>query len=132
MHTRRLAAVAAGVAGAVTAHALDVTGRLPGVHETAAVRTGMGPALTVGWLFAAAGVAWLAAATRPLPVGAAGAVAVAALPEVAGRHDLGAFVEPGALAGALVQWLLLLLVLAAAVAVERQLTATWVTVPAAV
>jgi hypothetical protein len=121
MRMRGFAAAAAGVAGAAGAHLLDVAGLLPGVHETVAVRTAMGPLLTVAWLLVAGGLAWLACVTRPVPVGAVAAVVVSGAPELIGRHDPGAVAEPGAIAGALLQWLLLLLVVAVAVLLERQL-----------
>src|SRR4051812_8787833 len=108
MRMRGIAAVVAGIVGAATAHALDKAGLLPGVHESAAVREAMGPTLTVGWLALAGVMAWVAARTRPALVGGASALVLAAMPEVIGRQDPEAFVEPGAIAGALLQWLLLL------------------------
>jgi hypothetical protein len=121
MRTRGVAAVVAGIVGAAGAHALDVAGMLPGVHEAPGVRTGMGLAPTAGWLVLAGALAWLAARTRPALVGGSAALLVSAIPELVGRHDLGAIAEPGALAGALVQWLLLLAVVAIAVVVDRWL-----------
>jgi hypothetical protein len=121
MRIRGLAAAVAGVVGAATAHALDVRGLLPGVRETAHVRQAMGPAVTVLWLGLAGGVALIAARTRPLLVGAVGALAVGAVPELLGRLDPGAAFEPGAVAGALLQWLLLMAVVALAVVVEHRL-----------
>ena len=119
MRTRGIAAAAAGVVGAAAAHALDAAGLLPGVRESVAVRTAMGPLATVSWLGLAALLAWLAARTRPALVGAGSALLVSAVPELVGRHDVGAVTEPGALAGAVLQWLLLLAVVAIAVAVDR-------------
>jgi hypothetical protein len=81
----------------------------------------MGPVATVAWLALAAALAWLAARTRPALVGGGAALLVSAIPELIGRHDLGAIAEPGAMAGALVQWLLLLAVVAVAVVVDRWL-----------
>jgi len=121
MRTRGFAAVVAGIAGAAGTHALDAAGLLPGVHEATGVRTGMGPSATVGWLLLAGALAWLAARTRPALVGGSAALLVSGIPELVGRHDPGAIVEPGAMAGALVQWLLLLAVVAIAVVVDRWL-----------
>jgi len=121
MRGRDVVAAVAGLVGAATAHALDVAGALPGVHESAAVRGGMGPLATVGWLMLAAALATAAARTRPVPVGAASALLLSGVPELVGRHDPGAVVEPGAIAGAVVQWLLLLALLALVVVVDRQL-----------
>lgn len=118
---RGVVAAAAGACAAVTAHLLDVTGRLPLVHESVDVRTAMSPALFVGWLVIAAAVSAVAARTRVLLVGAPGALLVSAIPELIGRHDPGAIAEPGALLGALVQLLLLLAVVAAALVLERRL-----------
>src|SRR4051812_4545300 len=123
MRTREVCAAVAGVVGAATAHALDEAGLLPGVHEAASVRGALTPALTVGWLALAGAVAWLAARTRPVTVGGAGALVVAAVPELAGRLDPGAPFEPAALAGAALQWLLLVAVLAVLVLGERHLAA---------
>ena len=120
---RGVLAAAAGVTGAGCAHLLDRLGALPGVHETEAVRAGMGPVAAAGWLVAAAALAWLAASTRPALVGAPAALAVAGIPELVGRGDAGAVLEPGALAGAAVQWLLLLALLALVVVLERHLGA---------
>src|SRR4051812_30016015 len=121
MREREVAAAVAGLVGAVAAHALDTAGLLPGVHETAAVRGAMSPLLTTGWLMAAACLGWLAAATRPLLVAPASALLVSACPELVGRHDAGALAEPGALAGALLQSLLVLAVLALGVVASRRL-----------
>jgi hypothetical protein len=133
MRTRGIAAVAAGIVGAAGTHALDAAGMLPGVHEAAHVRTALGPAATIGWLALAGALAWLAARTRPASVGAGAMLVVSAIPELVGRHDVGALAEPGATAGALVQWLLLLAVLAVAVVVDRWLavavSASYVDVP---
>jgi hypothetical protein len=123
MRIRGVCAAVAGIVGAATAHALDEAGLLPGVHESEAVREALTPPLTVAWLAMAGGLAWLAARTRPVPVGGAAALLVAAVPEFAGRHDPEAMVEPGALAGAALQWLLLAAVLALAVLTDRQLSA---------
>jgi hypothetical protein len=121
MRMRGLAAVVVGIVGAAGTHALDAAGLLPGVHETADVRTAMGPVATVVWLALAGALAWLAARTRPAIVGGSAALVVSAIPELLGRHDIGAVVEPGAMSGALVQWLLLLAVVAIAVVVDRWL-----------
>lgn len=107
-------AAAAGVAAAATAHALDASGQLPFVHETADVRDAMAPLVTAAWLLLAGSLAAVAAATRVVLVGAPAAVAVSAFPELWGRHDFGAVVEPGALLGAALQVVLLLLVVSAA------------------
>jgi hypothetical protein len=123
MRARDLAAVAAGVVGAATSHALDAAGLLPGVHETEAVRTAMGPVVTVFWLGLAGGLAWVATRTRPALVGGSSALVVSAIPELVGRHDPGAIGEPGAVAGALMQWLLLMAVVAVLVVVDRSLAA---------
>lgn len=123
MRTRGIAAAAAGIVGAATAHALDVAGLLPGIHETSDVRSGLGPLATVGWLALAGGLAWVAARTRPALVGGTCALVVAAIPELVGRHDIGAVAEPGAIAGALLQWLLLLAVVAVAVVLARSFVA---------
>jgi len=99
------------------AHALDASGRLPFVHESSDVRGAMGPLAIVLWLALTALVVGLAANSRsPALLGAPASLASAGLPELIGRHDLGAVFEPGAMLGALVQWLLLLLVVALAVA----------------
>ena len=121
MRTRGFAAAAAGIVGAAGTHALDAAGLLPGVHEAAAVRSGMGPLATGAWLLLAGALAWLAARTRPALFGSTAALLVSAVPELVGRHDLGAIAEPGAMAGALVQWLLLLIVVAIAVVLDRWL-----------
>jgi hypothetical protein len=123
MRTRDLAAMAAGVVGAATSHAFDAAGLLPGVHETEAVRTAMGPVVTVIWLGLAGGLAWVATRTRPALVGGSSALVVSAIPELVGRHDPGAIGEPGAVAGALMQWLLLMAVVAVLVVVDRSLAA---------
>lgn len=125
MRMRGVAAAVAGLVGAVTARALDEAGLLPGVHESEAVREAMGPALTVGWLLLAAAASWLAARTRPIVVGPVSALAVAGIPELLCRRDPGAMFEPGALAGALLQSLLLIAILALAVVADRWL----VTIP---
>ena len=124
MRMRGVAAAVAGLVGAGTAHALDVAGLLPGVHESVDVRASLGPLATVAWLALAGGLAWLAARTRPAAVGGTAALVVSAIPELVGRHDVGAVAEPGAIAGALVQWLLLLAVIAVAVVVDRSLVVT--------
>ena len=121
MRMRGIAAAVAGIVGAGTAHALDEAGLLPGVHESAGVRGAMGPGLTVAWLALAGLMAWYAARTRPAVVGGGCALVLSAIPEMVGRHDPEAIVEPGAIAGALFQWLLLLAVLALLVAVDRWL-----------
>lgn len=122
MRARDVAAAAAGILGAAAAHAFDIAGVLPGVHETAAVRTAMGPAPTVVWLMLAGGLAWLAVRTRPALVGGTSALVISAVPELMVRHDPGAIGEPGAIAGALMQWLLLMAVFAIAVVVDRSLS----------
>jgi hypothetical protein len=109
------------VCAAATAHALDVSGRLPFVHESVDVRTAMSPALVVGWLAAAAAVSYVAATTRVMLAGLPGALLVSATPELLGRHDPGAIAEPGAILGSLVQVLLLLAVVAVALLLERRL-----------
>jgi hypothetical protein len=115
-------AAAASIPAAVVAHALDVSGRLPFVHETADVRTAMGPAAIVLWLALTAILVGLAAARRrPAMLGAPAALASAAFPELIGRHDLGAVTEPGAILGAALQWLLLVTVVALALVAERVL-----------
>jgi hypothetical protein len=119
MRTREAVAAVAGVAGAAATHGLDVAGALPGVHESAAVRGGMSPLATALWLALAALLAVLAARTRPVLLGAPAALLLSGVPELVVRHDPGAVVEPGAMAGALVQWLLLIALLALVVAVER-------------
>src|SRR3954471_5441450 len=121
MHSRRVVAAVAGVTGAVVAHALDAAGLLPFVLESVEVRTGMSPAATVCWLGLAAVLAALTA-VRPATAGAAAALVIGGLPELAGRHDPGAMFEPAAMAGALLQWLLLVLVLSVAYAVHTWLT----------
>jgi len=119
MRLRELVAVGAGVAGAALAHVLDEAGLLPGVHEAASVRSGMTAGNTLLWLALAAGLAGLAARRGPIRIGAPASLLIAGAPEVLGRHDLGAVFEPGAIAGALVQWLLLLAVVAAVVITSR-------------
>jgi hypothetical protein len=114
-------AATASACAAAAAHALDVTGRLPFVHEAVDVRAAMSPAQVVGWLAAAAAISALAATTRVLVVGVPGAVLISAAPELIGRRDPGAIAEPGALLGALVQVLLLLAVVAVALVLERRL-----------
>ena len=121
MHSRRVVAAVAGVAGAVMAHALDTAGLLPFVHESLEVRTGMSPTATFCWILLAAALT-AATAMRPATVGAAAALVIGGLPELAGRHDPGAMFEPAAMAGALLQWLLLVLVLSVAYAVHSRLT----------
>lgn len=115
-------AAAAGVAAAATAHALDASGQLPFVHESADVRDAMAPAVTAAWLLLAGGFAALAAATRVVLVGAPAALAVSAFPELWGRHDAGAVAEPGALLGAALQVVLLLVVVSAALLLADRLT----------
>ena len=56
MRTRGLAAAVVGVMGAGLVRVLDVPDRLPGVPESEAVRTGMGPGLTGAWLLLAGGL----------------------------------------------------------------------------
>ena len=121
MHLRGAVAAAAGVCAAMTAHALDASGRLPFVHEAVEVRTAMSPAQVATWLVLAAAVSALAATTRVLAVGVPGALLVSAMPELLGRHDPGAIAEPGALLSAFVQVLLLVAVVAAALVLERRL-----------
>src|SRR3954453_7297286 len=121
MRSRRIVAAVAGVTGAVVAHSLDVTGLLPFVHESVGVRTAMTPAATLCWLALAAALAAVTA-RRPATAGAAAALAVGGLPELAGPVGPGAMFEPAAMAGALLQWLLLVLVLSVAYAVHTRLT----------
>ena len=123
MHLRGAVAAASGVCAAATAHALDVSGRLPFVHESVDVRTAMTPVQIVVWLAVAGAVGYLAATTRVLVVGIPGAILVSTAPELLGRGDPGAIAEPGALLGALVQVLLLLAIVAAALLLERRLVA---------
>jgi hypothetical protein len=111
----------AGLCAAATGHALDMSGRLPFVHESEGVRTAMTPAQVAIWLAVAAGLSALAARTRPWLVGAPAALAVSGTPELIGRHDPGAVLEPGALLGALLQLLLVVAVVALAVALERRI-----------
>ena len=127
MRLRGLTAAVAGAGAAATAHALDVTGRLPFVHESVTVRMAMSPVQVVLWLLCAAGFSALAARTRPWLVGAPGALAVSAAPELIGRHDPGAIVEPGALLGALLQLLLVVAIVAVAVMLERRLVLLLIT-----
>lgn len=117
MRTRGLPAAVVGASGAALARALDVAGLLPGVHESEAVRGGMGPATTASWLLLAGALAWLVGVTRRVWLGVAVCVFVSGVPELVTRHDPEAMGEPGALMGALVQLLLLLAVLALAVVV---------------
>lgn len=119
MRLRGFVAVGAGVAGAVLAHALDEAGLLPGVREAAHVRGGMSGSVTALWLALAAASSWSAGRFGAIRVGAPASLLIAALPELVGRHDLGAIVDPGALAGAMLQWLLLLAVVAAVVVASR-------------
>ena len=121
MHLRATVAAVAGATAAATGHALDVAGRLPFVHESEGVRAAMSPLQVVLWLLCAAGLSALAARTRPWLVGGPAALAVSAAPELIGRHDPGAIVEPGALLGALLQLLLVVAVVALAVVLERRL-----------
>jgi len=115
-------AAVASVPAALLAHALDASGRLPFVHESGDVRGAMGPLAIVLWLALTATVVGLAANSRsPALLGAPASLASAGLPELIGRHDLGAVFEPGAMLGALVQWLLLLIVVALAVVASRVL-----------
>src|SRR4051812_36882807 len=123
MRSRRVVAAVAGVAGAGGAHALDVTGLLPFVHESSEGRNPMSPVATVSWLLLAAALTSFTA-KRPATAGAAAALVIGGLPELAGRHDPGAMFEPAAMAGALLQWLLLVLVLSVAYAVHTRLTTT--------
>jgi hypothetical protein len=121
VHLRAVVAATAGVCAAATAHALDVTGRLPFVHEDVAVRTSMSPAQVAAWLLMAAAVSAVAACTRVLIVGVPGALVISGTPELLGRHDPGAVFEPGALMGAVVQLLLILVVAALALLLQRRL-----------
>lgn len=108
------------MAAAAVGHALDRAGQLPLVHEDVAVRTAMSPGLVICWLLVAATLSALAAATGPLLLGAPCALLVAGAPELLGRHDIGAVTEPGAVAGALVQWLLIAAVVALMLVAERE------------
>lgn len=128
MRSRRVVAAVAGVAGACLAHALDVAGLLPFVHEAAAVRNAMSPGSTAAWLLLT-GVLCALTARRPATAGAAAALFIGGLPELAGRLDPGAIFEPAAIAGALLQWLLLVLVLSLAFAVLTVLTTEEVSSP---
>ena len=114
-------AACVGVAAAAMSHALDRAAQLPFVHEQVDVRTAMSPAMIACWLLLAALLSALAARTRPLLIGAPAALVVSAVPELVGRHDIGAVIEPGAIAGSLVQWLLIAVVVAVALLAERQL-----------
>jgi hypothetical protein len=116
---RSALAASVGIGAAALAHWLDASGRLPFVHEEAAIRQGMSGAQVVCWLALAAGLAAVAA-SRPFLVGIPSAVAVAAIPELLVRPDPGAVLEPAALTGALVQLLLIATVAALAVAIERR------------
>jgi hypothetical protein len=116
---RSVLAAVAGASAAATGHALDVAGLLPFVHETAAVRAAMTPAQVVAWLLTAGVLSAIAAATRPVLVGAPAALLVSAVPELVGRHDVGAVAEPSAICGALLQLLLVVAVVALAVALQR-------------
>src|SRR4051812_30060359 len=121
MPSRRAVAAVAGATGAAVAHSLDAAGLLPFVHESVEVRTAMSSTTTVCWLVLAAGLA-AATARRPATAGAEAALVIGGLPELAGRHDPGAMFEPSAMAGALLQWVLLVLVLSIAYAVHPRLT----------
>lgn len=115
-------AAVASVPAALLAHALDTHGLLPFVHETADVRSAMGPLAVAVWLALTAAVVGLAASSRwPALLGAPAALASAALPEIVGRHDLGAIAEPSAMLAAIVQWLLLLVVVALAIVASHVL-----------
>ena len=125
MRAKPATAAVASVPAALLAHALDVTGRLPFVHESGHVRDAMGPAAVLLWLALTALVVGLASASRwPALLGAPASLASAGLPELIGRHDLGAVLEPGAILGALLQWALLLVVVALAVVASRVLRLT--------
>jgi hypothetical protein len=121
VRTRACVAAVAGVAAAATGHALDVSGRLPFVHESGDVRLAMQPLAVVVWLSLAAALAAFAATTRLLLVGVPAALLVSATPELWGRGDPGALLEPGALLGAALQVLLLLVLVSAALVVEAKL-----------
>ena len=115
-------AAVASVPAALLTHALDVNGLLPFVHESGDVRGAMGPLAVALWLALTAVLVGLAASSRrPALLGAPAALVSAGLPEIVGRHDIGAVVEPGAMLGAFVQWLLLVVVVALAVAASRVL-----------
>jgi hypothetical protein len=124
VRVRVVVAAGAGVAAAAAGHALDVAGQLPFVEETEHVRTAMTPTMTAGWLAVAALLAATAATTRVIAVGVPAAVVVSGMPELWGRHDVGAVAEPGALLGALLQVLLLLAIVAATLLVEDRITTT--------
>lgn len=118
-------AAVASVPAALLAHALDASGRLPFVHESGGVRMAMGPLAVALWLALTAVVVGLASASRwPALLGAPASLASAGLPELIGRHDLGSVFEPGAILGAVLQWTLLLVVLALAMAASRVLGLT--------
>lgn len=119
MRTRAWVAAVAGGAGAVTAHWLDVAGRLPFVHESGAIRSGMTPLQVLLWLLVAAGACALAS-TRVAALGAPVAVVVSATPELLARHDLGAVTEPGAIVGAALQLPVLVAVVTLALILERR------------
>lgn len=117
-----MTAAVASVPAALVAHALDASGRLPFVHESGEVRGAMGTGAVASWLALTAIVVGVAAASRrPALLGAPAALASAGLPELIGRHDPGALFEPGAIVGALLQWVLLLVVLALAMVARRVL-----------
>src|SRR3954453_24007027 len=122
VHLRGAVAAAAGMCAAAMAHALDATGSLLFVHETADVRSATSTAQVVVWLALAAGIGAVAASTRLLLVGVPGALLVSATPELIGPGDSGSVSEPGAILGALVQVLLLVAVVAMALALERRLS----------
>jgi hypothetical protein len=110
------------VLAALLAHALDANGLLPFVHETGDVRGAMGPLAVALWLALTAVAVGLAASSRrPALCGAPASLASAGLPELIGRHDIGALFEPSAMLGALLQWLLLLVVVALAVVASHVL-----------
>ena len=114
--------IVASVPAALLAHALDASGRLPFVHEAGDIRGAMGPLAIALWLTITAVVVGLAVASRwPALLAAPASLASAGLPELIGRHDPGAVFEPGAIVGALLQWSLLLVVLALAVVASRVL-----------
>ncbi|MBV9368635.1 MAG: hypothetical protein JO074_02295 [Frankiales bacterium] len=122
MRAKVLVAAVASVLAALLAHALDTNGLLPFVRESSNVRTAMTPLAVVLWLALTATVVGLAAASRrPALLGAPASLASAGLPELIGRHDIGALLEPGAILGALLQWLLLLVVVAVALMVRHVL-----------
>jgi hypothetical protein len=122
LRARALVAAVAGVSAAGIGHLLDTSGQLPFVHESLDVRSAMPGWAVVLWLAVAATLAVLAAVTRPVLVGAPCALVVSGLPELVGRHDIGAVLEPGAICGALVQWLLIAAVVAMALLADRQMS----------